>query len=383
MKRIPVAGPWITDKEVQYVADAAANDWYEGAGTYCKRFERSFADYVGVRHAVSVPHCTAAIHLSLVALGVGPGDEVIVPDVTWIASAAPIKYVGAETVFADIDPVTWCLSAEAFERCITPRTKAVIPVELYGNMPEMDAIRAIAHQHNIAVIEDAAEAFGSEYRGQRAGSLGDTGVFSFHGSKTLTTGEGGMLVTDRDDIYQRVLSLRDHGRPPGDTGFYNQEVAFKYRMSGVQAALGLAQVERGEELVARKREIFAWYQAELGDLPGVTLNAEPTGTRNSYWMTTLVWDENPAVGKVELAAQLKERGIDTRPFFYPLSSLPAYSASQQAVRAKQENAVAYRVSPYGLNLPSSFRLTQDEARHVASQVRDLLQHAQNARRTAA
>ena len=240
MQRIPVAGPWITDREIAYVADAAAHDWYEHAGRYPQRFERAFAEYVGVRYAVSVPHCTAAIHLSLVAFGVGPGDEVIVPDVTWIASAAPIKYVGAKPVFADIDPITWCLSAAAFERNITPRTKAVIPVALYGNMPDMDEVRAIARQHKLVVIEDAAEAFGSMYRGHRAGSMGDTGVFSFHGSKTLTTGEGGMLVTDREDICRRVLSLRDHGRPPGDTGFLNEDVAFKYRMSSLQAALGSA-----------------------------------------------------------------------------------------------------------------------------------------------
>jgi perosamine synthetase len=383
MKRIPVAGPWITEREVQYVADAAAHDWYEQAGTYCRRFERAFADYVGSRHAVSVPHCTAAIHLSLAALGVGPGDEVIVPDVTWIASAAPIKYVGAETVFADIDPVSWCLSAESFEHRITARTKAVIPVELYGNLPDMDAIRALADKHQIAVIEDAAEAFGSTYRGRRAGSMGDTGVFSFHGSKTLTTGEGGMLVTDRDDLHQRVLSLRDHGRPPGDTGFYNQEVAFKYRLSGVQAALGLAQVERGDELVARKREIFSWYQEELGDLPGVSLNAETAGAVNSYWMTTVVWDAALGVSKVELAAQLRERGIDTRPFFYPLSSLPAYQNSPHAAIARQQHHAAYRVSPHGLNLPSSFRLTRDEASVVAGHLRHLLQQASAADRSAA
>jgi perosamine synthetase len=383
MKRIPVAGPWITEREVQYVADAAAHDWYEQAGTYCRRFERAFADYVGSRHAVSVPHCTAAIHLSLAALGVGPGDEVIVPDVTWIASAAPIKYVGAETVFADIDPVSWCLSAESFERRITARTKAVIPVELYGNLPDMDAIRALADKHQIAVIEDAAEAFGSTYRGRRTGSMGDTGVFSFHGSKTLTTGEGGMLVTDRDDLHQRVLSLRDHGRPPGDTGFYNQEVAFKYRLSGVQAALGLAQVERGDELVARKREIFSWYQEELGDLPGVSLNAETAGAVNSYWMTTVVWDAALGVSKVELAAQLRERGIDTRPFFYPLSSLPAYQNSPHAAIARQQHHAAYRVSPHGLNLPSSFRLTRDEASVVAGHLRHLLQQASAADRSAA
>jgi perosamine synthetase len=375
MQRIPVAGPWITDKEVAYVSDAAAHDWYEHAGRYPQRFERAFAEHVGVRYAVSVPHCTAAIHLSLVACGVGPGDEVVVPDVTWIASAAPIKYVGAEPVFADIDPLTWCLTAESLESCITSRTKAVIPVALYGNMPAMDDIRAVARRHNLVVIEDAAEAFGSQYRGRPAGSLGDTGVFSFHGSKTLTTGEGGMLVTDHEDIYRRVLSLRDHGRPPGDTGFFNEEVAFKYRMSSLQAALGLAQLERASELVARKREIFDWYRAELADLPCVALNAEPAGTLNSYWMSTLVWDRAVGLSKVKMIQKLKDLAIDTRPFFYPLSSLPAYAAMPSAQTAQRENVHAYRVSPYGINLPSSFRITRDQVAYVARHIRAIIADA--------
>src|SRR5947209_7488809 len=212
MRRIPIAGPWITQKEIAYVTDAVTRNWYDDAQLYQQRFERAFADYLGVRHALSLPSCTAAIHLALAALGVSPGDEVIVPDATWIASAAPITYVGATPVFADIDMKTWCLSPQSFEECITPKTKAVIPVDLYGNMPDMDALLEVAQRNNIPVIEDAAEAAGADYKGQKAGSFGDTGVFSFHGSKTLTTGEGGMLVTDRDDIHQRALFLRDHGR---------------------------------------------------------------------------------------------------------------------------------------------------------------------------
>src|SRR5438105_13855476 len=225
MQRIPVSGPWITQKEIDYVADAAANAWYADANIYHLRFERAFADYLGVRFAMALPSCTSALHLSLLALGVGAGDEVIVPDATWIASVAPVCYVGATPVFADIDPETWCLSAGSLEECITPRTRAVIPVDLYGNLPDMDAIGDITRRHRLAVIEDAAEAIGSEYCGRKAGSFGDTGTFSFHGSKTLTTGEGGMLVTDREDIYRRAAVLRDHGRQPGDTMFFNSEIA--------------------------------------------------------------------------------------------------------------------------------------------------------------
>src|SRR3989440_9410166 len=253
MERIPVAGPSITQKEIDYVTDAVTNAWYGNANVYHERFEKAFAKYLGVRYAVALPSCTSAIHLSLLALGVGPGDEVIVPDATWIATAAPITYVDATPVFADIDEKTWCLSAASFEECITPKTKAVIPVDLYGNMPDMDVILEVAQRDRIAIIEDAAEAVGAEYKGRKAGSFGDAGAFSFHGSKTLTTGEGGMLVTDRDDVWKRVLILRDHGQTPGDTMFFNREVGYKYKMSSMQAALGLAQLERIDELVERKR----------------------------------------------------------------------------------------------------------------------------------
>lgn len=375
MERVPVAGPWITDKEVRYVADAARNAWYDKAGVYHQRFERAFADYLGVRHAVSLPSCTSAIHLALRALGVGPGDEVIVPDVTWIASAAPITYVGATTVFADIDSRTWCLAADSFERCITPRTKAVIPVGLYGSVPDWPALRRIAGERGIAVIEDAAEAIGSEFRGCKAGSLGDVGVFSFHGSKTLTTGEGGMLVTDRDELLARVLTLRDHGRPPGDRLFFNTEVAYKYKMSALQAAMGLAQLERVEELVARKRELFAWYYEELGGIPDVTLNAEPAGTLNSYWMITVVWGERFALSKEQAMERLSAAGVDSRPFFYPLSSLPAYAKSPQAETARVRNTASYSVSPRALNLPSALSLTREQVRRACAEFKSLLRAA--------
>lgn len=366
MNRIPVAGPWITQKEVDYVADAVRNAWYSNANIYHERFERAFAEYLGVRYAIALPSCTSAIHLALLAHGVEPGDEVIVPDITWIATAAPISYVGATPVFADIDAETWCLSAEAFEACITPRTKAVIPVDLYGGMPDMDAVREIAARHGIAIIEDAAEAIGSEYHGQRAGSLGDVGVFSFHGSKTLTTGEGGMLVTNSEDIFHRVMFLRDHGRKPGDIQFYNTEVAYKYKMSSMQAALGLAQLERVEELVARKREIFGWYRDALAGVDGVTFNAEPPGTRNSYWMVTAILDPKFGIRKEQLMVRLNEHGIASRPFFYPLSSLPAYAGLAQAQDAQQRNQVSYAVSPYGVNLPCALNLEQEKIRHVCA-----------------
>ena len=369
MERIPVSGPWITAKEIAYVTDAVTNAWYGNANVWHERFEKAFAEHVGVKHAIALPHCTAAIHLSLLALRVGPGDEVIVPDCTWIASAAPITYVGATTVFADVDPQTWCLDAKSFEACITPRTKAVIPVNLYGNMPDMDALREVADRHSIAIIEDAAESIGSEFKGGRAGSFGATGVFSFHGSKTLTTGEGGMLVTDDDALRARVLFLRDHGRRPGDRLFHNTEVAYKYKMSSMQAALGTAQLERVEELVSRKREIFAWYAEELAGLPGLTLNYEAPGTRNTYWMVTAVLAERLGLRKERVMELLGAQGIDCRPFFHPLSSLPAYAGTPQAEAARSRNPVSYALSPYGINLPSALNLTRDQVRRAGVAVR--------------
>lgn len=372
MERIPVAGPWITQKEISYVTDAVTHAWYGNAAIYQERFEKAFADYLGVRFAIALPSCTSAIHLSLLALGVGPGDEVIVPDITWIASAAPVTYVGATPVFADIDPGTWCLSAESFEASVTPRTKVVLPVDLYGNMPDMDAIRDVAKRHRIALVEDAAEAIGSEYKGKQAGSFGDSGVFSFHGSKTLTTGEGGMLATDREDVHQRAMVLRDHGRKPGDKMFWNTEVAYKYAMSSMQAALGLAQLERIEELIERKRQIFAWYKDALAQIEGITLNHEAPGVKNTYWMVTAIMDRKLGLTKATLMNRMSENKIDCRPFFHPLSAIPAYSGLPQAAIARSRNTNAYTISPYGINLPSGFDMTRERVRYVADSLKAIV-----------
>ncbi len=372
MEWVPVAGPWVTDKEVQYTADAAANGWYANANAYPARFEKAFADYVGVAHAVCLPSCTSALHLALAALGIGPGDEVIVPDATWIGSSAPIDYVGATPVFADIDRLSWCLDASAFERAITPRTKAVIAVDLYGNMPDVDAIIAVAQRHGVAVIEDAAEAIGSEYRGRKAGSFGDVATFSFHGSKTLTTGEGGMLVTNRGDVHDRVQRLRDHGRNPGDRMFVNHEVAFKYKMSALQAAFGLAQLERIDELVDRKRTIFQWYAKHLHGLNGVSLNHEAAHVKNTYWMVTALFSPDLGLRKEDAIDALHQRNIASRPFFYPLSSLPAYRHLGGPERWQPQNPVSYAISPWGVNLPSGFNLTEPVVRRVVDSITDIM-----------
>jgi len=375
--RIPIAGPWITQREVDSVLEAVSNGWYGGANRYQAQFEEAFANYVGRRFAIALPSCTAALHLSLAALNLKASDEVIVPEATWIATSAPISYVGATPVFADIDAQSWCLDPRSFEAAITPRTRAVIVVNLYGGMPDMDEIIEVAARHGIAVIEDAAESTGSEYRGRRAGSFGLASVFSFHGTKTLTTGEGGMLLTDDEALYRRCLFLRDHGRAEGPRLFWNTEVAFKYRMSSLQAALGLAQLERVEELVERKRQIFRWYRDALSGVDGITLNYEAPHTRNSYWMVTAIIDARFGVTKEEIIAALSARGIDSRPFFYPLSSLPAYTHFVSGQTAAARNGTAYRISPYGINLPSALNLTRDQVAYVCRDLRELLVLRQN------
>ena len=370
--RIPIAGPWITQKEIDYVADAAANAWYGNANAWHERFERAFAAHLGVKHAMALPSCTSGLHLALAAAGVGAGDEVIVPDITWIASAAPVSYVGATPVFADVDRDTWCVSRATVERCITPRTRAMIPVDLYGACADYDGLRALCAERGVVLIEDAAEAVGAEYHGKPAGSLGDVSTFSFHGSKTLTTGEGGLAATNDTKLFERMSFLRDHGRAPGDRFFFNREVAFKYKMSSMQAALGLAQLERLPELIEKKRQIFAWYRARLGGVAGLSLNHEAPGTKNAYWMVTVVWEPGRLPAKAKTMELLAERGVDTRPFFHPLSSLPAYAAAADAGRARAENAVAYSLADRAVNLPSALMLDEAQVDRACAALRALL-----------
>jgi len=356
---IPVAGPSITAREGELAKEAAMTAWGPDHYRFNARFEAMMADYVGVAHAVSLPHATSGLHLALAAADIGPGDEVIGPDVTWIASMAPVTYVGATPVFVDILPDTWCLDPAAVEAAITPRTRAIIGVDLYGSMCDWARLRDIATRHNLVLIEDAAEALGSTYAGKKAGSLGDMAVFSFHGSKTITTGEGGMLVTNDSHLHARVQKLRDHGRPPGDRFFLNDEVAFKYKMSAVQAALGIAQMERIDELIGFKRQLFGWYRDRLAGVHGLRLNAEPQQVRNSYWMVTVVPEATFGHDKFSLQAALRSCGIDSRPFFSRLSGLQAYAGQAKSARFLPESPAGAAAAARGINLPSGYGL--DEA----------------------
>lgn len=362
--RIPVAGPWVTDLEVAYTADAARNAWYEHSGEYPLRFEEAFASFLGRHRAISLPSATSGIHLALAAAGIGPGDEVVVPALTWIATSAPVHYLGAEPVLVDVEPATWCISPSSFADAITDRTAAVIAVDLYGGVPEWREVEAIAAAHDLFVLEDAAEAVGSRYRGQLAGSFGDASVFSFHGSKTLTTGEGGLVAMDSPDLAERVALLRDHGRLPDDRFFNNTEVAYKYKMSALQAAFGLAQLERVGELVEKKRKIFSWYYERLHADERFMLNAEPPGTTNSYWMVTIVLASSLAIDVRALMATFGHHGIDTRPMFRPLHLIPAYAGSRVAERAAARVPVATSLDGRGLNLPSALSIEESDVDRV-------------------
>lgn len=363
-------GPSISDHEISAVMDAMANGWYgRDKYYYVEKFEAEFASYHGRKYALMTPNCTSAIHLILLSLGIGPGDEVIVPECTWIASATHITHVGATTVFADIDKTTWCMSAEGLERAITSKTKAVVVVDLYGNMPDMDALKQVADQHGIAFIEDAAGALGSVYRGHKAGSFGVASVFSFHRTKTITTGEGGMLVIDDDEIFERCHFLRDHGRSK-EKHYFNSEVAFKYMPSNLLASLGYAQFQRVEELVIAKRELLRKYREIFSDIPDLYLNPEPPEGRNGAWCTALIMGREHKMDKEQMISELGLLGCEGRPFFYPLSSMPAYGGLTEA---KRENApIAYDLSQRGICLPAAFQTSDEQLLAYCNSVRNVL-----------
>ena len=254
--------------EIEYATDAAANGWGDQCYAYINRFEELFKQHLKVRYAIATSSCTGALHMGMAALGIGAGDEVIMADTNWIATASPIVSLGAKPVFVDILADSWCIDPEKAEAAITPRTKAIVAVHLYGNLCDMDALLAIGEKHGIPIIEDAAEAIGSVYHGRRAGSMGAFGAFSFHGTKTLTTGEGGMFVTNDADLFERVLTLSNHGRARSqEKQFWPDMVGFKYKMANIQAAIGCAQMERIQDLIEAKRQIFLAYRAGLKNLP--------------------------------------------------------------------------------------------------------------------
>jgi perosamine synthetase len=364
--RIHYTKPSITEKEVEYATDAARNGWGEQCYAYINQFEELFKQHLNVKYAIATSSCTGALHMGMAALGVGLGDEVIMADTNWIATASPIVHLGARPVFIDILSDTWCINPELIEDAITPRTKAIIAVHLYGNLCDMDKLLEIGERHGIPIIEDAAEAVGSQYQGKRAGSMGAFGAFSFHGTKTLTTGEGGMFVTNDPELYENVLTLSNHGRAHSQTKqFWPDMVGFKYKMSNIQAAIGCAQMVRIEELTSRKRQIFATYRNTLGELPGTSMNPEPEGTVNGAWMPTVVFDPDTGITREKLQIAFAAENIDARVFFWPLSGLSMFVPIRK-------NINSWSIPERGINLPSYNDIREDEISRVTSVVKDLL-----------
>ena len=356
--RIFYTKPSITNLEVSFANDATANGWGEKCYEYIIRFEEAFKAHLGVSYAIATSSCTGALHMGMAALGIGPGDEVILADTNWIATASPIVYLGAKPIFVDILEDTWCIDPDKVELAITSKTKAIVAVHLYGNLCEMDRLIDIGNKYGIPVIEDAAEAIGSVYHGKKAGTMGKFGAFSFHGSKTITTGEGGMFVTNDPQIYERVLILSNHGRSQDQSKqFWPEIVGFKYKMSNIQASIGCAQMARIDDLIRRKIEILTIYKERLSNIVGLSMNPNKKGLIYGSWMPTVVFSPSTGVTREKLIKEFKSENIDARVFFWPLSSLPMFNS-------KLSNRNAYAIPSRAINLPSYHEMTENEQDRV-------------------
>tara|TARA_B110000879_G_C11148402_1_gene503468 strand:- start:669 stop:1784 length:1116 start_codon:yes stop_codon:yes gene_type:complete len=362
-KVIPISQPSITDKEIEYVTDAIKSGWVSSLGSYIDDFERGFAKFCNTEYALVTSNGTTALHLSLVALGIGPGDEVIIPDFTFVATANAVKYTGAEVITVDVQEDTLCVDPSAVEKAITTKTKAIIPVHMYGHPADMSKINLIAKKNNLFVVEDCAEAHGAEIQGKKVGVFGDVGTFSFYGNKIMTSGEGGMVTTNNKELYQKMKFLRDHAMSK-DRKYWHEEVGFNYRMTNLQAALGLAQLERIEELLAKKNQIFRWYEEGLKGIQNIKLNIEKEGYKNVYWLVCLEVIGYDEPKRDELINRLKKKGIDSRPFFYPMSQMPMY--------ANANTPVTHKIFQRGLNLPSYFDLTKKDVDRVVECVTEIM-----------
>ncbi len=364
---IPVAEPVLAGNEKKYVNQCLESGWISGSGTYVEAFEKNFADFCGVRHAVSIVNGTAALHVALLALGIRPGDEVIVPDLTFIASANAVAYCGAQPVFADVDAQTWTLDPRDTAAKISARTKAIMPVHLYGHPADMTPLQELAKDHNLRVIEDAAEAHGAEYKGQRVGGIGCIAAFSFFGNKVVTTGEGGMITTNDDELAKKARLLKGQGMNP-ERRYHFPIVGYNYRMTNIQAAIGVAQMERIDWFIERRREVAAWYDVALKNLP-VTTMVEASWAKSVYWLYSICVSEE--IDRDLLIEQLLEKGIETRPFFYPTHLQPPYLRDAET----QTFPVTTKLAAQGLSLPSSARITEEEVAYIADALGACLQTA--------
>lgn len=358
---LPVAEPKFGDVELRYVSECVLTGWVSSAGKFVRRFEEQFSEFCETKFAVSSSSGTSALHLSLLALEIGVGDEVIVPSFTFISTANAVTFTGAKPVFVDSEPSTWNINPVEIKKAITAKTKAIIPVHVYGHPANMTPILDIAREYNIAVVEDAAEAHGALYKGKKVGSLGDMGMFSFYGNKIITTGEGGMIVTDNNDLAEKIRILRDHGMDP-NRRYWHSILGYNYRMTNIQAALGVAQMERIDQIVEQKRRNADLYAKGLQGISGITLPPEEVWGKNIYWLySLLIDDEEFGMSSKELGEQLKKKGIETRPLFLPVHQQPIYNTGQNL-------PVCEKLSRCGLSLPSSVNLNGDKIERITREI---------------
>ncbi|MEM7030706.1 MAG: DegT/DnrJ/EryC1/StrS family aminotransferase [Chloroflexota bacterium] len=360
---IPVAEPRLGEKELAYVTDCITTGWVSSKGKYVGQFEQAFADFCGTQHGVATFNGTIALHLVLAALNIGADDEVIIPSLTFVSTANAVAYTGAKPVFVDSERETWNIDPVAIEAAITSRTKAIIPVHLYGHPADMDVITAIAEKHDLIVIEDAAEAHGARYKGQRTGSLAKAAIFSFMGNKIMTTGEGGMVVTNDADLADRCMFLANHARY-SDNPYWHVETGFNYRMTNLQAALGVAQLEQIDEFIDIRRKTAVQYMTRLEGVPGLTMPPETDWADNVYWMFAPLVEPAFGMSRDDLMKKLREKEIESRPFFYPIHTMPMYNNGQTL-------PVAEELSAKGINLPSGANLTSAQIDYVCDALIDL------------
>ncbi|MBP2233297.1 perosamine synthetase [Azospirillum agricola] len=366
---IPVSEPLLGERALTYVQEAVNSGWVSSDGRFITEFERIWAEYCGVRHGVAVCNGTIALELAVQALGLEPGSEIIMPSLTIISCALAVIEAGCVPVLVDCEPDSWCMDMAQVAAKITPRTRAIMPVHMYGHPVDMAPLLELAERHGLAIVEDAAEAHGAEYHGRRAGGLGTLGCFSFYANKIITTGEGGMVVTDDDALAERMRSLRNLCFRR-DRRFLHTELGHNYRMTNLQAAIGVAQVERIEDHLQRKRRMAALYQARLGDLPQLALPVERPGVRNVYWMYGVVLDDSVPFDAVEFAQRLRGRGVDTRPFFLGMHEQPVLH--DRGLFVGERYPVTERLARRGLYLPSGLPLTEEQIDTVAVAVREVL-----------
>lgn len=359
---IPVSAPTLGEREAEYVRECLESTWISSRGQYIGRFEREFAALCGAAHAVACNTGTAALHLAMLALGIGPGDEVIVPTLTYVASANAVRYTGATVRFVDSDPVTWNLDPADVERKIGPRTRAILAVHLYGEPAELDPLLAMAEAHGIDLIEDAAEAHTASYQGRPVGALGTVGTFSFYGNKIITTGEGGMVVTNDAALAERATLFRGQGQA-FDRLYWFPVIGYNYRMTNIEAAIGLAQLDGLKERLARRRDIAARYRANLADVRGLVFQGTAAGSRSANWLVGAILPVRSAAERDSVAALLLEWGIETRPFFYPMHTMPPYADAQSG-----RFPVAEDLSARGICLPTWAGLTDADTDHVSQRL---------------